>query len=531
VLDAVVVGGGVNGLVAATLLADAGREVVVLEGQETAGGACRSAEVTAPGFVSDLFSAFYPLGVASPILRDLRLDQHGLRWLHAPAVLAHPLLDGRTAVLSRDLDVTAASLEELGTGDGDAWRGLYDEWQIVSEGLLGSIFSPFPPVRSAAGLLRALGPAGALRFARLAVLPVATLAADRFAGEGGGVLLAGNALHADLTPQTAASAVYGWLLAMLGQQLGWPVPAGGAGGITDALLSRLRAQGVPVLTSMPVDQVVVRAGRVAGVRVQGGGEVRAPVVVANVDAITLYRNLIDSSVLPPRLLADLNGFTWDYATVKVDWALSAPIPWRDARCSSAGTVHLGGSLDDLTLGSQQLQRGLVPEHPFTLVGQMTTSDPSRSPAGTESAWAYCHVPQQVRGDAGGEGITGAWTARDVDLIVARMEAQVEAMAPGFGDLVLARYVQSPRGLEEHDGALHFGALNGGTAAVHQQLFFRPVPGLGRPETAVPGLYLASMSAHPGGGVHGAPGANAAKAVLLGPVRRRAVGAATRALYR
>jgi phytoene dehydrogenase-like protein len=232
---------------------------------------------------------------------------------------------------------------------------------------------------------------------------------------------------------------------------------------------------------------------------------------------------------------DLLRFQWDNATLKVDWALSTPVPWQDPECGLAGTVHLGGPVDELTHYTNALAVGAVPARPYIVFGQMTASDATRSPAGTESAWGYTHVPQRVRADAGGDGITGRWDDREVQAMVDRMEAEVERHAPGFRSRIVGRHVFGPLGLQAANPNLVRGALNGGTAAIHQQLVFRPVPGLGRAEMPVRGLYLASASAHPGGGVHGAPGAIAAKtalrdAGLTGPLRRAATRAGFRAVY-
>lgn len=527
--DAVVIGAGQNGLVAANLLADAGWDVLVLEAQPEPGGAVRSAEVTAPGYLSDLYSAFYPLGVASPVLRDLRLEDHGLRWRHAPQVLGHPLPDGRAAVLSRDLEQTAASVDAFAAGDGAAWRHLAAEWERLSPSLVDALFTPFPPVRAGARLLRELGAADALRFARFALLSVRRHGVEEFAGEGAPLLLAGNALHTDLGPGSAGSAVYGWLLAMLGQFVGFPVPEGGAGQLTAALVERLRSRGGRLECDVRVTGVVVRGGRAVAVQVADGRTVDVRrAVLADVTAPQLYLDLVGADHLPPRLLADLRRFAWDTGTVKVDWALSSPIPWRAEAVAPAGTVHVGGHLDDLTVYSSELERGLVPDKPFLLVGQMTTSDPSRSPAGTESAWGYTHVPARPRGDAGGE-LRGDWGAGDRARFLDRMEAQMERYAPGFRDLIVGRHAQFPADLQASDSNLQGGAVNGGTAALHQQLVFRPTPGLARPETPFAGLYLASSSAHPGGGVHGACGANAAKAALRAGTTGRLALAGTRLL--
>ncbi|MCU1601338.1 MAG: crtI, partial [Frankiales bacterium] len=318
--DAIVIGSGPNGLVGANVLADHGWDVLVLEAQQTYGGAVKSAEVTAPGFVSDLFSSFYPLGIGSPVLADLQLEQHGLRWRHAPSVLAHPLHDGRTAVLSRDLDVTSASVAAFDARDGEAWRALAQQWSALQPDVVNTLMGPFPPARSAFRLARELGAADLLRFARFATLSVRRFSEETFHGEGAGLLLAGNAMHTDLAPEAPASAVFGWLLAMLGQDVGFPVPEGGAGNLAAALVRRLLAAGGRLECDAPVTRVVVRDGRVTGVRLQDGTFEPSRVVLADVSAPALYLELLED--VPARLRADLEHFEWDDGTVKVDWALS-----------------------------------------------------------------------------------------------------------------------------------------------------------------------------------------------------------------
>lgn len=513
-VDAVVIGAGPNGLVAANALVDAGWDVLVLEAQDTVGGAVRSAEVTTPGFVNDLFSAFYPLAAASPVITGLELERHGLTWVHAPDVLSHLLDDGRSVTLSRCLERTAASVESFAAGDGEAWVAMFAAWQQVRDPLLDALFTPFPPVGAAAKLLRRVGTTGALDLARLAVLPVRRLAQESFAGEGGALLLTGNAMHGDVPPDAAGSGVLGWLLAMLGQDVGFPVPQGGAQRLADALCARVRAGSGQVRTSARVRQVVLQGGRAIGVRLQDGTAVRARrAVLADVGAQALYRDLVGQAHVPPSLLHRLDRFQFDHPTLKVNWALKQPVPWMAQDGAEAGTVHLGVDVDGCVDVAAALSVGRPPRRPFVLFGQMTTADPTRSPAGTESAWGYTHLPAGL-----------AWGAADAAQHVERLEAAVERVAPGFRDTIGARYVQSPQDLQDADANLVAGAVNGGTAALHQQLFFRPVPGTGRPETPIDGLFLASAAAHPGGGVHGAPGWNAARAALvasgpLGSVRR------------
>jgi phytoene dehydrogenase-like protein len=490
--DAVVIGAGHNGLVAANTLADRGWSVVVLEAQDEPGGAVRSGEVTRPGFVSDLFSAFYPLGYVSPVLRRLDLEAHGLRWLRSEVAVAHPSSDGRCAIVSTRLEETMASLDAFAPGDGEAWRELYAYYERIGpafiEALLGA---PFPPLRGGLRLLRRLGSVEeVLRFARFGILPLRRLVDETFEGEGGGWILAGNALHADLTPEAAGGGLFGWLLCSLGQHVGFPVPEGGAGELTRALVRRLEARGGELRCGAPVSAVEVSGGRAHGVRVVGGERVQARrAVIADVNAPTLYEGLLPRGGGPS---VSLKRFQPDSPTVKVDWALDRPIPWLHPDARRAGTVHVSDGMDGLSAAASDIARGRVPEAPFVILGQYSMVDPSRMPAGKESAWGYTHVPEGTR-----------WRAGELERFVETTEAQVERMAPGFRDSILDRHVLDLPG----------GVVNLGTAQVHQQLVFRPIPGLGRPETPVDGLYLGSAAAHPGGGVQGGPGHNAARAAL------------------
>jgi len=520
--DAVVIGAGPNGLVAANRLVDAGWSVTVLEACPEPGGAVRTGELTLPGFRHDRFSAFYPLAAASPILRSMRLEEHGLRWRHAPLVLAHPLPDGRCVSLSTDVDVTATSLARFAPSDGDAWHALVEEWCRVEDQVLAALFRPTPPVGPLGRLAGRLGPLDTLRLVRHSLLPVRRMGEERFAGHGGRLLLAGNALHADLGPESAGSGLFGWLLACLGQRFGFPVPEGGAGELTAALVRRLRSRGGSLHCDTTVTEVVVRGGRAVGVRTASDGTVDARrAVIADVAAPVLYRELLDQDLVPASFLDDLDRFQWDLGTVKVDWALDGPIPWTADDARRAGTVHVADDLDNLTEFAAELAMGRLPSRPFLLAGQQSVADPTRSPPGTETAWAYTHVPRRVRRDGAGALDVSAGEAGWIDGFVGRMEARVEALAPGFRRLVRGRHILTPSGLQGADRNLDGGAINGGTSQIHQQLLFRPVPGFGRPETAIVGLYLGSAGAHPGGGVHGACGANAARAALLPADRVRA----------
>jgi phytoene dehydrogenase-like protein len=517
--DAIVIGSGPNGLVAANLLADAGWDVLVLEAQPRVGGAVASDSSVLEGYVHDTFSSFYPLAAASPTIAGLGLERHGLEWVHAPAVVGHALDEGRWAILHRDRNATAASLDELCPGDGDAWLELCQWWSGISEPLIGALLTPFPPVRHGSSLgLRAARPGG-LDMVRRMLMPARGLATELFRGEGPRLLLAGNAAHADIPVDSPGSGLMGLLLVMLGQELGFPVPRGGAGKLAEAMAARLEVAGGTVRTSCRVASVVVEGGRAVGVRTAAGERIASRhCVIADVSAPSLYGGLVDWSDLPDRLRRRMARFEWDPATVKVDWALDGPIPWTGRSALAPGTVHLAPSVDGLAVAGAEVAAGVVPREGLILLGQMATTDPTRAPAGAESAWAYTHVPHEVRhpsaATAGAPSIeAGPWSAAAAERMADRVQARIEQRAPGFEGHIVARRVLGPADLERLDENLVGGALNGGTAALQQQLVFRPVPGLGRAETPIKGLYLGSASAHPGGGVHGACGSNAARAAL------------------
>jgi phytoene dehydrogenase-like protein len=512
--DAVVVGAGPNGLVAANLLVDRGWSVLVLEAQPKIGGAVASDRDVDPAFVHDTMSAFYPLAAASPTIQAMGLEEHGLRWRHAPAVLGHPFADGSWALLHRDREVTARLADAQHAGDGEAWLELCAEWDAVGEHLIGALLTPFPPVRPALGLLIRLRRAGGLAFIRTLLTPAAELGRHRFGGPGPVVLMAGNAGHADIPLDAPGSGLMGLLLTMLGQTVGYPVPEGGAGELAAALGRRLESRGAELICDAEVIGIDVEKGRAVGVRTATERFRARRAVIADVAAPHLFGRLVSFEDLPARVVRGMRQFEMDPGTVKVDWALSGPIPWLTEPAYAPGTVHIADSLAQMQEALNQVWTGAIPAEPFMLTGQMTTTDPSRSPAGTESYWAYTHVPQETRTDAGDGSIRGTWDEDDRERFADRMQARIERLAPGFGSLVKARRVLGPRELEARNANLIGGAVNGGTAQLHQELVFRPVPGMGRAETGVTGLYLGSASAHPGGGVHGAAGSNAARAALL-----------------
>lgn len=522
--DAVVIGSGPNGLVAANILADAGWSVHVLEAEPDPGGAVRSGELTLPGFVHDRFSSFYPLAAVSPAIRALKLEEHGLRWRRHPLPVAHPARDGTVAYVAPDVDVTAACLDSFARGDGDAWRRLMTLWEQIGDHLIEALFTPFPPVRPGLRMAGELGYRGLVDFARFGVLPARRLADEDFAGAGAARLIAGHSLHADFSPEQPGSALFGWTLCSLAQTVGFPIPEGGSGQLTAALVRRLESRGGRVTCGARVTGIEVRRGRAVGVRTEHGDVIGAGrAVLADVDAPQLYLRLLDSGHVPAAVLRAIERFEFGPSTFKVDFALDGPIPWLNPDTGRAGTVHIADSVDALTSATTEITLRRIPAEPFLVAGQYAQGDPTRMPAGKEIFWAYTHIPRRIEGDAGDGGLTGRWDEPERERFADRMADQVEVVAPGFRDRVLARHITTPQELEAMNANLVGGATNGGTAQLHQELVFRPIPGLGRNETPVAGLYLASASAYPSGGVHGACGANAARSALRaqGVLRRGA----------
>jgi phytoene dehydrogenase-like protein len=512
--DAVVIGAGPNGLVAANHLVDAGWSVLLLEAQPEVGGAVRSAEDVRPGFVHDTFSAFYPLAAASDTIRSFGLEEHGLTWTHAPAVLGHPFPDGRWGLLHRDREVTAGLMEEQEPGDGEAWLALCSLWDRIGDQLVGALLTPFPPVRYGLATLARLRSVGGLEFVKLLLTPATDVGTTRFRGASPRTLLAGNAGHADIPLTAPGSGLMGILMCMLAQTVGFPVPVGGAGRLTQALASRLVSAGGEVRCDAEVTRIEVVSRRASAVVTADGERIVARhAVLADVGVVNLYGGLVRAEDLPARTMRSMRSFQLDPGTVKVDWALDGPVPWAAAPPYAPGTFHVADSVEDMTEALGQVGARAIPARPFMLAGQMTTTDPTRSPAGTESLWAYTHVPQDAARDAGEGGVRGIWDDSDCERFADRMQGRIERLAPGFGSRILARRVLGPHQLEDRDANLVGGAINGGSSQLNQELVFRPVPGLGRAETPVAGLYLASASAHPGGGVHGAPGMNAARAAV------------------
>jgi phytoene dehydrogenase-like protein len=511
-VDAAIIGAGPNGLVAANRLADAGWDTLLLEAQPDIGGAVRSDRELHPDFVTDTFSAFYPMAAASRVIQSLHLEDYGLRWRHAPAVLGHSRDDGSWAMLHRDVEVTAALLEAQHRGDGVAWRALVDQWHGIGPSLVDALVTPFPPLGPGLRAMIKLPRLGGLSLVRQLLAPASVAFQREFGGDAVRLLLAGNALHADIPLDGSGSGFLGLLLIMLGQTVGFPVPQGGAGKLSEAMRDRFVTRGGAVVCNAEVTKIAVEHGRAVGVWVHDQLVRARRAVLADVAAEHLYGRLIGFEELPPRVRDKMAGFRRDPGTVKVDYALRGPVPWRTEPPYPPGTVHISDSYEELVIAFAQLSTGSIPERPFLLVGQMTTADPTRSPEGTESMWAYTHVPQRVVNDAGGN-LTGIWDAAEAEQFADRMQDRIEQRAPGFSERIITRRILTPLDLERRNASLVGGSVNGGTAALDQQLIFRPIPGLGRATTPIRGLYLASASAHPGGSVHGACGMNAARAAL------------------
>lgn len=463
---AVVIGAGPNGLAAACVLARAGLEVEVYEANNTIGGGTRTAELTLPGFHHDLGSSAFPMGAASPVFQSLKLERFGLRWIHPEFPLAHPLDDGSAVLQQRSVEATA---DGLGREDGAAYlrlvQPLVEHWAELAPELLGPpLHLPRHPLLLADFGLRA-------------VQPAALLARSLFTGERARALFAGMAAHSVLPLERPISAAVALILGAAGHVVGWPVAAGGAGAIADALAACLSSFGGRIHT---------------GVRVQSLGELGAAAAIL-CDLTPRGLLAIAEPALTPSYASLLRRFRYGPGSFKIDWALRRPIPWSDPRARTAGTVHVGGTLDEVAASERAPWRGEVDAQPFVLVVQPSVCDPTRAPAGHGTAWGYCHVPNGWTGDA-----------------TASIEAQIERFAPGFGERILARHAMSTAALEASNANLVGGDLSGG-AMTPWQTAMRPTPRLY--ETSRPGLFLCSSSTPPGGGVHGMCGFHAAKAAL------------------
>ncbi len=465
--DAVVVGSGPNGLAAAVTLARAGWRVRVLEAAAEPGGGARTLPLTLPGFLHDHCSAIHPLVRASPFFRSLPLAAHGLALVDAPAEVAHPFDDGTAALLLRSTRDTA---EGLGA-DGRAWRALFDPLAGAFEALADDVLGPVVHLPRRALLLA--------RFGVSALLPARRLAEGRFSTAQARALLAGLAAHAVRPLEAAGTSAFALVLGAAAHAVGWPFPRGGAGRISDALAAILAEAGGEIATGVRVESLEGLDGARAVLLDLGPPQVLA----------------IAGDRLPGPYRRALAAFRYGPGVFKVDYALSAPIPWRARACASAGTVHLGGTLEEIAAAERDVAHGLMPARPFTLVAQPTLFDPTRAPPGRHVAWAYCHVPHGWRGDA-----------------IGAIEGQLERFAPGFREVVLARAARDPAALEREDPNLVGGDVGGGENSLRQTVF-RPVARVVPWSTPLPRVWICSASTPPGGGVHGMCGHLAARAAL------------------
>jgi phytoene dehydrogenase-like protein len=493
VTDAVVIGSGPNGLVAAVYLARAGFHVLVLEAKDQAGGAVRTAELTLPGFLHDVGAAFFPFGQTSPALLPLDLPGAGLVWKHAAFDSAHPAPDGTCAAIARDLE---ASVRAFGP-DGEAWRKIALWHRRTRDRMLEALLSTLP----AFGPALRLGPAALFTLARVALSSGRGFSSRAFRTEAARRVIPGLALHTDVGPDDGCGAIVGFILAVLASSGGFAVPEGGAGAITRALVRRLEQRGGSIRCGTRVDAIVVRSGRAVAVRTASGEEIPARVIIADVAAPTLYLRLLEPEVVPARIVRAMQRFRHGFGTFKMDWALDARVPFRNDDAARSAVVHAGDSLDDLASFTREVRQGVLPTHPYIVIGQQSIADPTRAPAGRHTLWAYSRVPSQP---------AGGWDGCREDF-ADRMEARIEELAPGFRKHILARSILAPPDLQALNENLIGGDLGGGSAAIRHQLFFRPVFPYFRYRTPIRGLYLGSSYAHPGAGVHGAAGRNAALA--------------------
>ena len=467
-------GGGPNGLAAAIVLARAGRSVRLFEARDTVGGGCRSAELTLPGVIHDVCSAVHPLGRSSPLFRELDLERHGVTWIEPPIQIAHPLDDGRAALVRRDVLSTAATFDDEADARAYArWmRPVVADWNLIVRSFLGPL--TLAPVRHPV----ALG-----RFGLPALLPVAALA-RRFRSPVVRALLAGCGAHSFLPPTALLTGGLGLALLVSAHAVGWPIPRGGAQRISDALAAALAEAGGEIVTGVEVRDL------------RELPEHRA----ALLDLTPRQVLAISGHRLRGLYAAQLRRYRYGPAAFKLDLVLDGPIPWRIPELAEAGTVHLGGRYEEVAASEHAVARGRVHERPFVLLSQPSAFDPTRAPEGRHVVWAYCHVPNGWAGDA-----------------TERILGQIERFAPGFRDRIVARHVMRPADLETYNPNDVGGDINGGLQH-WAQFFTRPALRFDPYRTPDPGILICSSSTPPGGGVHGLCGLHAARSALRGPLR-------------
>jgi len=462
---AVVIGSGPNGLSAAIHLARNGLSVEVHEAAPIPGGGARSGELTLPGFIHDLGSAVHPMGFSSPFFRSLPLAKHGLKWIQPPTPLAHPLDDGTAVLMSRSLDATADALG----ADGPAYRRLYRPFAENWDELAIEILRPLPIIPR--------HPLLVAKFGLKALQPANMLARRVFAGERARALFAGCAAHSFLNLDEPLTAAFGVIFGATAHSGGWPIPQGGSQAITTALIGVLESYGGRVVTNSHVD------------RLHQLGD--PDLILCDVSPRQFVQ--LSGDRLPDSFRRALQNFRRGPGIFKMDWALQEPIPWKAKECLTAGTVHVGGTIDQIAESERAPEQGRLSPRPFTLVAQPTLFDPSRAPDGKHVAWAYCHVPNGWPGSA-----------------LAEIENQIERFAPGFRECILARSAFGTADMQRYDENLIGGDISGGAADL-KQFFLRPT--WRRYSTPLKGVYLCSSSTPPGGGVHGMCGFHAARWAL------------------
>ncbi len=473
---AVVVGSGPNGLAAAITLARAGLAVEVFEGAGTPGGGCRTADLTLPDFHHDVCSAVHPLVLASPFFRSLDLASRGVRMLHPAVACAHPLDGARAAAVIGTVEETAATLGMAAAPYRRMFGPLVREADKVLPTLLG-------PLRS---LPR--HPFAVARLGLPGLLPATRLAA-RLRGAEAGALLAGAAAHSALPLDRPVTGSFGLLFLTLGHAFGWPLVEGGSGRLVGALVAELESMGGKIYVGHWVKSL--------------DDLPKARAVLLDVGAHQLAT--MAGARLPPGYRRALERFGYGPGVYKVDWALSGPVPWASEVCRRAGTVHVGGTLEEVAASEAEVAAGRHPERPFCIVAQPAVVDPSRAPGPAQVLWAYCHVP----------------AGSSVDM-TERIEAQIERFAPGFRDLVTGRATKTAVQAEAANPNRVGGDITGGMVTLRQTLF-RPTFRWENYRTPLPGIYLCSSSTPPGGGVHGMCGYWAARRALADLARPRATG--------
>ncbi|MAS93237.1 MAG: FAD-dependent oxidoreductase [Verrucomicrobiales bacterium] len=466
--DAVIVGAGPNGLAAAIRLAEAGQRVLVAEAHSEPGGGTRTAELTLPGFHHDVCSAIHPMGVASSFFKTLPLDQFGLEWIYPEIPLAHPLEDGEAAVLLQSVKDTAAQFDSFSAA---TYQMVFGPLVDKVPDIMGDLFAP-PKLPS--------HPISTTLFG-LRTLP-ATLDAARlwFTDEKARALLAGNAAHSVLPlDRPLATNAIGLMLMLVGHAYGWPVAKGGSQSITRAMVAYLQSLGGEVKTDWNVQTID-----------------ELPLAAAYLfDTPPSALSRIAGDRLPEKYRRRLERFRHGPGIFKIDYALNDAVPWKSEACRRAGTVHVGGGIDEIAKAEREVWEGIHPEHPFILTAQQSLCDPSRAPEGKHTFWAYCHVPANS----------------DIDMTEA-IENQIERFAPGFRDCVLERHTMNCLDYERYNPSLVGGDIVGGVAD-WRQLVTRPVVSLKPHTTPADDIFICSSSSPPGGGVHGMCGYWAAEMVL------------------